>query len=603
MKKLFFTTYFFIVSVALFAQSGSVPPFINYQAVLRDANNTVLQPGTIGTLRFKLFDSLAAVNPSYVEDHNFTTNSVGIINLKIGTGTIVNGTIQGLAWSAGKVSYEVYLDNSSTPISPKQQFASVPYAVYALSSGGGNSLQNGIANQTLFWDGSAWKPTSILSNDGTNVGIGVTPSIGKNKLSVWSVNSGDSATFVSVRLNGGPKDAAVRGAANGIAAYNSNTTIARAFNNIYGGDFIANNNGTGFGVGVSGIGSSSLGLGTAIGVSGIASGPPSSTLIGLYGSVNTSSLGGDAYAAVFDKGKVSFNDELIFPAATATAGAVFTLDAQKKGYWSNASASSPPAFTSSGIGTITASAYPNYILNIPPPSLSITGNSISIIQGSFVTTQTISSLTGAGTLGYIPLYSGSSTFSISNIYRNLSNQIGINTNNPKTFFHLFKALGQDTMLLEAGNSGSMVYALKNSLNKYFISLSGSNLKIQEGNIDRMTFAAGNVGVGNPSPKNKLSVAGSMAVNKVTISNNYNVTPNDYIIESTSATTITLVNSTLVDEGTLLVIRNRSGATITINSVATDYIQRLGTAATSTTTSLPLYQVLRLYKSGTGWIEM
>lgn len=507
MKKIFLTLSFVIAVFFGFSQAGSFPPFINYQAVLRDANNQVFAPGTPGTLRFKLYDSLNASGPVYVEDHNFTTNSASMINLKIGTGTVVAGNIQNIAWTAGKVSYEVYLNGGSSPISPIQQFASVPYAVYALSSGNSNGLQNGSNNQTLYWDGtqSKWIPTSNLSNDGNNVGIGIAASVGKNKLSVLSLNPGDSSAFVAVRGNAGPRDAAVRGVANGLVAFNSNTNVPRSFSNIYGGDFIGNNNGTGFGIGVSGIGSSSLGLGTAIGVSGIATGPSSSTLIGIYGSVSTTSLGNTTYAAVFDKGMVAFNDDLIFPTTTATAGAIFTLDAQKKGYWANASASAPPAFTSVGIGTITAAAYPNYVLNIPSPSLAIFGNSISIAQGTVVSTKTISVLSGTGTVGFLPLYSGSSSFSISNIFRSLTNQIGINTSGPNTFFHIVKPLGPDTVLVESPNSASMSYALKNSVQRFGMTLNNTTFKIHDNVTDRLVISGSNVGIGSGSPTVPLHV--------------------------------------------------------------------------------------------------
>jgi len=115
---------------------------------------------------------------------------------------------------------------------------------------------------------------------------------------------------------------------------------------------------------------------------------------------------------------------------------------------------------------------------------------------------------------------------------------------------------------------------------------------------------GNVSIGTAGPaKNKLTVKGSMAVSKVTANTNYTITPNDYIVEFSALVSATLPLSTTVDEGTLLILRNRAGGgAVTINRAGTDTIQLLGSSATSTSASIPAFNVLRLYLSGGTWIE-
>ncbi len=718
MKKILVLISIFITSL-VFSQSIVFPNFINYQAVLRDASGNVLSPGTTGTIKFRLYDDMTSTSPSYEEDQSFTTSSVGMVNLQIGKGTPIVNSMPQVNWSGGKASYEVYLNGSTTPISLKQPFASVPYAIYSMNSG--NSLPLGSANQTLFWDGtqSQWVATSNLNNNGTNVGIGISPAIFGNKLHVHSINSADTSVVLAYKNTANARDAAVRGISSGSSSQNISNPNSTS---IYGGDFISGNSGTGYAVGASGIGASGIG-GTGVGLSGIATGGATSTLIGVYG--DAESVGGynpNAFAAVFNKGKVVVLDTIMFPNSPAPVGAVFTLNAQKKGIWSILSASSPINIAQGGIVNVNPlTPSTSFTISAPPTGLSILGNSITITQGSTSVTQTISALTGTGTIGYLPEYSSSSTFSISNIFRNGTNQIGVNTISPKTFFHIFKQAGADTLLLESPNGSSMSYALKNVNNRFGLTLNGANLKIEENGVDRMIFSSGNVGIGiapttklhvagntlfadvntitgyvsviqnnvpaagqsggvlrlsnnnarsisndallvenfatkvggsgstktgieiqstgswapttgqtnvgllsnvsgadnnysaiftggqvgiaNSTPKNTLSLAGSMAVSKVTVSNNYSVTPSDYIVEASAFVVITLVNSAIVDEGTLLVIRNRSGVNITVNPFGTDFIQRLGSSTDLSTTTLNSFQVLRLYKSGTRWIEM
>ncbi|MFO0436666.1 MAG: hypothetical protein ACK5ZT_15590 [Sphingobacteriaceae bacterium] len=391
MKK---TLLLFSLLASQFAhsQSANFPNFINYQAVLRDVNGNALPAGTTGTLNFKLFDSLNASSAAYEEVHNYTTNIAGVVALQIGKGTQVSpNNLNGVNWNRGKVSYEIYLNGSSTPLFPRQAFATVPYAVYALNSG--NGLPAGTTGQTLYYDGSKWVPNSTLNNNGTSVGIGITAGGGGNRLHVNSFNASDSSTIYTVKGNANGRDASIRGLTNGNTINNVSNPSLTA---IYGGDFYGLNNGTGYGIGVSGVGSSS---GTAAGVIGVATGGPTSTLVGVYGSAERSTYSPHNFAAVFNKGKVSIGDTLIFPYTTATVGSVLTLNAQKKGVWTTLNSSSPisiaqggivnvnplvpstsftisaaqPVFSNIGIGTITPAAYPNYALNIPAPTFSSVG--------------------------------------------------------------------------------------------------------------------------------------------------------------------------------------------------------------------------------------
>lgn len=127
-----------------------------------------------------------------------------------------------------------------------------------------------------------------------------------------------------------------------------------------------------------------------------------------------------------------------------------------------------------------------------------------------------------------------------------------------------------------------------------------------GEAERMRIANnGNVGIGTAAgttAKNKLTVKGSMAVNRVLAGSNYTISPNDYIVEVTSATTITLPLASTMDDGTILIIRNRSATATPLQRSGSDTILLLGSGTTVTSGNIAINSVLRLYLSVNTWIE-
>lgn len=326
---LFLFSVFFCLSIK---SQVNFPSYINYQAVVRDANGEPITANTNVNLTFKLYDSFVSSVFSYEENHTVSTSNFGYVSVQIGKGTPTGtATINNVNWAGGQVCYEVYLNNSTTPISPKQNFASTPYSFYALQSGSNSS----------------------------------------------SIN---------------------------------NTTITST---------------------------------------GIITSTPNS---------------------------VSSN--------------AYTLNVQ------------PPVFSSASVGSISLINYPNYSLSIPPASLSINGNSITLSQGTVVSTETLSILSSTGTANYLPVFSSPSSFVNSNLYKTPTNRLGINTTSPSSFLHALTPALNDTLLIENPFNGSTAIGLKNSFNYFALSLTGSTLKIQDINStvnDRMVFAGGKIGVGTSSP--------------------------------------------------------------------------------------------------------
>lgn len=455
-----------ICNGVLFAQLAGIPDSINYQAVLRDASGNVMPPGTSGTLNFKIYSDYTSSNADYEENHTFTISATGIVNLFIGGGAKVgSNTFANVNWKAGSASYEVRLNGAL--ISPRQAFASVPYALYAKTSGAG-SLPAGLTNQTLYYDPVfQWKATNSLLNDGTRIGIGALPG-NRVKLNIFTADPLDTSVVHVGKLNANTGDALFRGFISG----STSTTVVSPFAPIIAADLRTNNGGNGMAIGVSGMANS--GNGIAIGLSGTAFGSSSSTIVGVYSKVDTTG-NPNAYAAVFETGKVLVGGDMYFPNATALPGSVFKIDAQKRGFWGPGAAgngsvtinqggivnvtpsgipsstfninAAAPIFGSSGIGNIVPGAYPNYNLIIPTPSISFNGVSgnLTYNQTPFITNVNISpAVSLAGSL----LFVGTSTVILNglNIWTkptptvvtlvNNSDFVGIGTAFPTTKFEV-----------------------------------------------------------------------------------------------------------------------------------------------------------------------
>ncbi len=136
MKNLYLTaisTFF-----SLFMSLAQSPEQFNYQAVIRNLGGNILANQGVG-IKFNIRQSTAAGTIVFSETFATTTNEYGMVNLQIGSGTAVTGTIAGINWGSGPYYLEFMVDSAggsnytSVGIS---QLLSVPYALYAKNSGG-----------------------------------------------------------------------------------------------------------------------------------------------------------------------------------------------------------------------------------------------------------------------------------------------------------------------------------------------------------------------------------------------------------------------------------------------------------------------------------
>ncbi len=139
------------ISNAIFAQS---PEGFNYQAVIRDASNQILSSQNVG-IQFRLLQGSPSGTVTYTETHTATTDAYGLVALQIGTGT-TSDVFGNINWGNGPYFLEIAADVSggtTYSILGTQQLMSVPYALYAKSSGDSSPLE--IDNDVLRGDANS----------------------------------------------------------------------------------------------------------------------------------------------------------------------------------------------------------------------------------------------------------------------------------------------------------------------------------------------------------------------------------------------------------------------------------------------------------------
>ncbi len=136
MKNLYLTAVF--TFFALFLTWAQSPEQFNYQAVIRNSGGNILANQSVG-IKFNIRQASAAGNIVFSETFATTTNEYGMVNLQIGSGTAVTGTIAGINWGSGPYYLEFMVDaagGSNYTAVGTSQLLSVPYALYAKNSGG-----------------------------------------------------------------------------------------------------------------------------------------------------------------------------------------------------------------------------------------------------------------------------------------------------------------------------------------------------------------------------------------------------------------------------------------------------------------------------------
>ncbi len=142
MKKLC-TIFALIASIAIFAQA---PQGFNYQATVRNSAGALIVNQNVN-FKFNIMLNSATSLPVFSETHMVPTDDVGQVNLVIGQGTASIGSFTAISWGTGNYFLGIELNTGSGYVAMgTTQLLSVPYALYANSSGNAQAATPNLAS-------------------------------------------------------------------------------------------------------------------------------------------------------------------------------------------------------------------------------------------------------------------------------------------------------------------------------------------------------------------------------------------------------------------------------------------------------------------------
>ena len=152
MKKLF-TLFAILLSVIAYSQA---PQGFNYQATVRNSSGALIVNQNV-YFRFNVMLNSQTSVPVFSETHYVPTDDLGQVHLVIGTGTATTGSFTTINWGNGSYFLSIELNTGSGYVAMgTTQLLSVPYALYANSSGSSNIANGTSIGEMLFWNGTQW---------------------------------------------------------------------------------------------------------------------------------------------------------------------------------------------------------------------------------------------------------------------------------------------------------------------------------------------------------------------------------------------------------------------------------------------------------------
>lgn len=149
MKKTLSALWLTFAASILFL-SAQIPQAFNYQAVVRNSVGQISANQEV-SFRIIIHQGNPTGNVVYKETHLDTTNEFGLSTFSIGGGNPIAGSFNLINWSLGGYYLQIELDasgGSNYTDMGTQQLLSVPYALYAKTSGSGSGGQAGATGAT-----------------------------------------------------------------------------------------------------------------------------------------------------------------------------------------------------------------------------------------------------------------------------------------------------------------------------------------------------------------------------------------------------------------------------------------------------------------------
>ena len=142
MKKLY-TLLALVITTITFAQA---PQGFNYQATVRNSAGALIVNQNV-YFKFNVMLNSQTSLPVFSETHMAPTDDLGQVNLVIGQGTATTGSFSTINWANGNYYLGIELNTGAGYVAMgTTQLLSVPYALYANSSGNSQAITPNLAS-------------------------------------------------------------------------------------------------------------------------------------------------------------------------------------------------------------------------------------------------------------------------------------------------------------------------------------------------------------------------------------------------------------------------------------------------------------------------
>lgn len=195
MKKIITLASALLITVATWAQS---PEKMSYQAIVRDASNSLLATQTVG-MQISILQGSISGTAVYVETQSPSTNTNGLVSIEIGTGTLISGDFTTIDWANDTYFIKTETDpagGTNYTITGTSQLMSVPYALHYKTA---ESITGTITEaDPVFTSSNAF---NITSTDITNLGNLSGVNTGDQDLSNFALQQALEDSASAIRLD------------------------------------------------------------------------------------------------------------------------------------------------------------------------------------------------------------------------------------------------------------------------------------------------------------------------------------------------------------------------------------------------------------------
>jgi hypothetical protein len=203
MKRIFTLLITAALSFGAFSQA---PEKMSYQAVIRNSNGELVKNSPVG-IKVSILQTTSDGTAVYAETHTPSTNNDGLVTMEIGEGTVASGNFASINWSTGLYFIKTETDptgGTDYTIVGTSQLLSVPYALYAKTTGQSVSIPNQKEGDMLYFDGTKWEriPKGTTGQVMTINSEGKYIWVNQYIASTATTSAVSDITYTSVTLNG-----------------------------------------------------------------------------------------------------------------------------------------------------------------------------------------------------------------------------------------------------------------------------------------------------------------------------------------------------------------------------------------------------------------